>query len=137
MLYARRFPEKIAGFMGVGQPSTLEAETRAYEFVLSEARRRRDRGALAKLEAIGPPPYTHEDLHVRDHLLYRYGGYTHARLTLTQGMRRMSWYKMDRRIQNTQDFSVLKLSTFCQQPNRTCSNLLGSVVRPCIFLQNR
>jgi pimeloyl-ACP methyl ester carboxylesterase len=50
----------------------------AYEFVLAEARKRRDTDALEKLAEIGPPPYTFDRLVVRDRLLSRYGGYFHT-----------------------------------------------------------
>jgi pimeloyl-ACP methyl ester carboxylesterase len=79
MLYARQHPEKIAGYIGTGQvASNPDGEMHAYEFVLTEARKRRDTGALEKLAEIGPPPYTFDRLVVRDRLLNRYGGYFHT-----------------------------------------------------------
>jgi pimeloyl-ACP methyl ester carboxylesterase len=79
MLYARQHPEKIAGYIGAGQLASIpEDELHAYEFVVGEARKRQDAGALEELARIGPPPYTFDRLVVRDRLLDRYGGYFHT-----------------------------------------------------------
>lgn len=92
MLYTQRFPDKVAAYIGVGQiASYRQAELHAYEFVVREARTRRDERALAQLRKIGPPPYTHEQVHVRDHWLHRYGGYTHASLSLPNVVWKALW----------------------------------------------
>jgi proline iminopeptidase len=46
---------------------------------LQEARSRNDQAALEKLRTIGPPPYTYDQLVVRDRLVDDYGGYFHVR----------------------------------------------------------
>ena len=81
MLYLQANPGKIAGYVGTGQVASVPMdELHAYEFVLDEARRRNDQAALEKLRTIGLPPYTYDQLVVRDRLLDEYGGYFHVRL---------------------------------------------------------
>jgi pimeloyl-ACP methyl ester carboxylesterase len=59
VLYAARFPEKVAAYVGSGQIGDwAAAESASYAFALSEARRRGNRRAVSKLRAIGPPPYS-------------------------------------------------------------------------------
>ena len=92
LLYARQFPEKIAGYIGVGQTSGPEMERHAYDFVVGEATQRGDQSALADLERIGLPPYSeHNKGHIRDRLLHRYGGYTYAPVSLGQIIWRALW----------------------------------------------
>lgn len=58
VLYAARFPSKVAVYAGSGQiGDSTAAESASYAFALAEAERRHDRTALRKLRAIGPPPY--------------------------------------------------------------------------------
>lgn len=65
VIYAARFPEKVAAYVGSGQYGDAAAGERAsYEYALGEAKRRRKRRALRKLRAIGPPPHTAEQLWV-------------------------------------------------------------------------
>ncbi len=92
MLYAKQFPEKVAGYIGVGQPSGPEVEHHAYEFVVREAQSRGEERALAQLKEIGPPPYgEHDKAHVRDHWLHRFGGYTYAPIGLGSLVWRALW----------------------------------------------
>jgi len=59
VLYAARFPGKVAAYVGSGQIGDWPAgETSSYAFVLAEAQRLDDRKALKELRAIGPPPHT-------------------------------------------------------------------------------
>jgi pimeloyl-ACP methyl ester carboxylesterase len=59
VLYASRFPEKVAAFVGTGQIGNWPAsEAASYAFVLAEAERRNNRKALKELRAIGAPPYS-------------------------------------------------------------------------------
>jgi pimeloyl-ACP methyl ester carboxylesterase len=58
VLYAARFPDKVAAYVGAGQIGNWPAsESLSYAFVLAEAERRKHRRALAQLRAIGKPPY--------------------------------------------------------------------------------
>ena len=58
VLYAARFPEKVAVYVGTGQIGDLQAsELSSYAFVLAEAERRQNRKALKELRTIGAPPY--------------------------------------------------------------------------------
>ncbi|MFN8164372.1 MAG: alpha/beta hydrolase, partial [Solirubrobacterales bacterium] len=58
VLYAARFPERVAAYVGSGQIGDWAAgESASYEFALAEARRQGNRRAERKLRAIGPPPH--------------------------------------------------------------------------------
>lgn len=62
-LYAARFPEKVAIYIGCEQVGdSAVGESLSYQFALSEARRLHDRKALKALLAIGPPPHSASDL---------------------------------------------------------------------------
>jgi pimeloyl-ACP methyl ester carboxylesterase len=59
VLYAARFPEKVAAYVGAAQIGDARAaEAASYAFAVSEARRLADQAALEGLRAIGPPPYS-------------------------------------------------------------------------------
>ena len=59
VLYAARFPEKVAAYVGSGQIGDWPAaEATSYEFALAEAQRLGNRRAIRKLQSIGPPPYS-------------------------------------------------------------------------------
>jgi pimeloyl-ACP methyl ester carboxylesterase len=63
VLYAVRFPEKVAAYVGSGQIGDWSAgETLSYAFALAEAERLNNLKALKKLHAIGPPPHTAKSL---------------------------------------------------------------------------
>ncbi len=76
VLYAARFPEKIAAYVGAGQIGDwLASEDLCYEFTLAEAERRRNRKALRDLRAIGPPPHAAEKVMVQCKWLTRFVGF--------------------------------------------------------------
>jgi len=59
VLYAARFPEKVAAYVGSGQIGDwMRGEALSYAFALSEAHRLNHHQAVTKLRAIGPPPHT-------------------------------------------------------------------------------
>jgi pimeloyl-ACP methyl ester carboxylesterase len=63
VLYAARFPEKVAAYVGCAQIGDwASGESSSYAFALAEAERAGDGRALKKLRAIGPPPHTAESL---------------------------------------------------------------------------
>jgi pimeloyl-ACP methyl ester carboxylesterase len=63
VLYAARFPAKVAAYASSGQMGdSAAAESASYAFALAEAERQHDRTALRKLRAIGPPPYSAKKL---------------------------------------------------------------------------
>ncbi len=75
VLYAARFPEKVAAYVGSGQIGDWAAgEEASYAFALAEARRRGKHRAARKLRAIGPPPHTAESLWTQRTLLSRLEG---------------------------------------------------------------
>jgi pimeloyl-ACP methyl ester carboxylesterase len=58
VLYANRFPHKVAAYVGSGQIGDWPAaESASYAFALAEAGRLNNRKAMRALRAIGPPPY--------------------------------------------------------------------------------
>jgi pimeloyl-ACP methyl ester carboxylesterase len=74
-LYAARFPDKVAAYVGAGQIGDwAAAESATYAFALAEARRLGKRRALRKLRAIGPPPHSAESLWTQRTLLSRLEG---------------------------------------------------------------
>lgn len=63
VLYAARFPNKVATYVGVAQVGDWPlGEKLSWSLALDEAKRRGDRRSIAKLTAIGPPPHTREKL---------------------------------------------------------------------------
>jgi pimeloyl-ACP methyl ester carboxylesterase len=63
VLYAARFPEKVAAYVGSGQIGDWPAgESSSYAFVLAEAQRLNNRKALEELRAIGSLPHTAKSL---------------------------------------------------------------------------
>jgi pimeloyl-ACP methyl ester carboxylesterase len=75
VLYASRFPEKVAAYVGTGQIGEWAAfETASYKFVLAEAERRRQRKAIRELRAIGPPPHAFWDMVAERKWLTRFFG---------------------------------------------------------------
>ena len=86
VLYAARFPEKVAAYVGSGQIGDWPAsESSSYAFVLAEAERRNNRKALKELRAIGPPPHTAERLWVQRTWLQRFAGQLGARALWNMG----------------------------------------------------
>ncbi len=58
VLYASRYPQRVAAYLGTGQiGDSSAAEAASYAYALGEARRRNNRRALDGLRKIGPPPY--------------------------------------------------------------------------------
>jgi pimeloyl-ACP methyl ester carboxylesterase len=80
VLYAARFPAKVAAYVGSGQLGDWAAAERAsYALALAEAQRRRARTAEKKLRAIGPPPYDASKVFVERTVVSRLGGVMSAK----------------------------------------------------------
>jgi pimeloyl-ACP methyl ester carboxylesterase len=76
VLYAARFPDKVAAYVGSGQIGDWPAgELSSYAFVLAELDRRNNRKAVKELRAIGAPPHTAEKLWVQRTWLDRVAGH--------------------------------------------------------------
>jgi pimeloyl-ACP methyl ester carboxylesterase len=76
VLYAARFPDKVAAYVGSGQIGNWQAgELLSYAFVLAELDRRNNRKAVRELRAIGEPPHTAEKLWVQRTWLDRVAGH--------------------------------------------------------------
>ncbi len=83
LLYAQARPEQVAAFVGVGQmTSEVDRQRSQYEFVKREALRRGESRALARIEGIGPPPYTARSEIAVQRFVERYGGYWRDRPNL-------------------------------------------------------
>ncbi|MFO0699497.1 MAG: alpha/beta hydrolase [Nitrospira sp.] len=75
VLYAARFPKKVAAYVGTGQIGEWAAfETASYQFILAEAERRRHRKAVRELRAIGPPPHAFWEMVVERKWVTRFAG---------------------------------------------------------------
>ena len=79
-LYASRFPDKVAGYVGAGQYGDAAAgESASYAFALAEAKRQGKQKAVRQLREIGPPPHTAKQLMVERTWVSRLEGMTHPR----------------------------------------------------------
>jgi deazaflavin-dependent oxidoreductase (nitroreductase family) len=75
VLYAARFPEKVAVYVGAAQVGDWAAgESASYSQALAQAKRRGQRRAVSKLLAIGPPPHTPKNLFAERTLALRVAG---------------------------------------------------------------
>ena len=84
VLYSQRFPDKVAAYVGVAQIGDWPAaEASSYAFALSKAQRLRDRKAIRKLQAIGPPPYDWRSVFAERTLVQRLDGQLNARTLWT------------------------------------------------------
>ena len=82
IVYAARFPEKVAAYVGISQVADMrEGERLSYEYARSEARRRELRSATQALERIGEPPHTVEEMLTSRKWVERFGGSFHADLS--------------------------------------------------------
>ena len=100
MLYAARFQEKVAAYVGSGQIGDWAAgESASYAFALAEAQRLGKQRALSKLRAIGPPPHTADDLWTQRMTLSRLEG----------GMRPRALWKLGRAVLGGQETSIRDL----------------------------
>ena len=94
VLYAARFPQKVAAYVGSGQIGDWPAAERAsYEFVLAEAQR------LGKLRAIGSPPYGADAVFTERTWSLRLSG----------GMRPRALWKVGRAVLGGQESWVIEL----------------------------
>jgi pimeloyl-ACP methyl ester carboxylesterase len=91
VLYAARFPEKVAAYVGSGQIGEAAAgEAASYAFALAEAQRLRKRRALKKLRAIGPPPHSGEEVFTQRRTLAGLEGGMRPRALLKYGRAMLS-----------------------------------------------
>jgi pimeloyl-ACP methyl ester carboxylesterase len=75
VLYAARFPQKVAAYAGSGQIGDWQAaESASYAYALAEAQRLGECKALEELRAIGPPPYSARSLWKERTWLQRFEG---------------------------------------------------------------
>ncbi len=89
LLYARRHGGKVAAILGTGVGVSAAATQRAqYEFIQSEAERRRDADGLRKIAALGPPPFSAREELASQALVDRYGGYFHRQPNFTWAVAR-------------------------------------------------
>jgi pimeloyl-ACP methyl ester carboxylesterase len=133
VLYAARFPEKVAAYVGSGQIGDwAAAESASYAFALSEARRRGSRRAVGKLGAIGPPPYSAKAVFTERTWLSRFegqmrpralwkvgravvGGHESSLFELPSGMRGF-WFSMDAMWPEVSRLNLIELVPALQMP---------------------
>jgi len=86
VLYAARFPKKVAAYVGSGQIGDWPAgESSSYAFALAEAQRLNNHKAVQELRAIGPPPHTVSSLWTERTWLQRFEGQLGARALWNMG----------------------------------------------------
>jgi pimeloyl-ACP methyl ester carboxylesterase len=140
VLYAARFPGKVAAYVGSGQIGDWPAaESASYELALAEARRLGNRKALGKLRAIGSPPYGADAVFTERTWSLRLSG----------GMRPQDLWKMGRAVLGGQEPSIIELpsgwrgfhfSMNAMWPEVSCLNLIELVPAlqmPVFFLLGR
>jgi pimeloyl-ACP methyl ester carboxylesterase len=80
VLYAARFPHKVAAYVGSGQVADWVAgDTASYAFTLAEAERRGNVNALRELRAMGLPPHGATNVWAQRTWLARFEGRLGAR----------------------------------------------------------
>jgi len=103
VLYAARFPEKVAAYAGSGQIGDwAAAEAASYAIALAEAERVNNRRALEELRAIGPPPYSARSVWTERTWLQRLEGQLSVR----------SLWKMGRIALSGRESSIFDLPNF-------------------------
>ena len=79
IVYAARFPDKVAAYVGIGQVADMrEGERLSYQYARSEARRREHRSAMQALDRIGEPPHTVDEMLTSRKWVERFGGSFHG-----------------------------------------------------------
>lgn len=74
-LYAQKHPADVSALVGVGQIANMnEGEKLSYEWVMAQAKKKRDQGAIRELEEIGPPPLSGESLLRKTKVNEKFGG---------------------------------------------------------------
>jgi pimeloyl-ACP methyl ester carboxylesterase len=100
VLYAVRFPERVAAYVGSGQIGDAAAgESASYAFALAEAQRLGKQRAIKKLRAIGPPPHSADELWTQRMTLSRLEG----------AMRPGALWKLGRAVLASRETSILDL----------------------------
>jgi pimeloyl-ACP methyl ester carboxylesterase len=100
VLYAARFPDRVAAYVGSGQIGDGAAgEAASYAFALAEAQRRGNRKALKKLREIGPPPHSAEQVFAERMWVTRLEG----------GMRPGALWKVGRPVLASYEYSIFEL----------------------------
>lgn len=100
VLYAARFPEKVAAYVGSGQIGDWAAgESASCAFALTEAQRGENRSEVRKLRAIGPPPYAAEAVFTERTWLSRFEG----------RMRPSALWKVGRAVIGGEESSIFEL----------------------------
>jgi len=86
-LLVQKYPEDYYTYVGIGQcVDILRNEEISYQFVLKEAKTRKNKSALKDLEEIGPPPYKDiSGLITKQRWLRKFGGMFHD----PKGMRKL------------------------------------------------
>jgi pimeloyl-ACP methyl ester carboxylesterase len=140
VLYAARFPEKVAVYVGVAQVGDWAAgEQASYAKAVSEAERQGNAAVLEKLRAIGPPPHTVDQLFIERTCAERLrGGLAPKALWKTArmlfGAPESSLFELRR------TFEAFRFSIACMWPEVSQLNLITAVPAlevPVVFMLGR
>jgi pimeloyl-ACP methyl ester carboxylesterase len=140
VLYAARFPEKVAAYVGNGQYGDAAAgEVASYAFGLAEAERQGNRRALKKLREIGPPPHTADQLFTERTCVTRLEGNMRPRMwpglaRIALGVRESSLIDLPRVIRGFR-FSIDAMWAEASQLNLL--ELVPSLEMPVFFFLGR
>lgn len=119
-LYASRFPERVAAYVGCEQVGDWPAaEAASYAYALAEAERRGNRRALRALRAIGPPPYDAESVFTERKWVSRLEGTLDARST----------WGLARLLVRGPEWSILDLPALVRGFRSTMDAMWGEVSR--------
>lgn len=79
----QKYPQDYYAYIGIGQVVDMQRnEAISYQFVLEEAKKRKDAIALRQLKQIGPPPYKNIiDLGIQREYLRKFGGAVYQKET--------------------------------------------------------
>lgn len=106
-LTVHRYPELYHAYVGVGQVVDMrEGERLSYAWTLARAKNARDARSVARLTAMGPPPYAgnlRSSLMMQRRILGKYGGEVHGNSrggmpTLLRGLFKSSEYSWPDRV---------------------------------------
>jgi pimeloyl-ACP methyl ester carboxylesterase len=86
ILYAARFPEKVAAYIGCGQGADfMRSERESYDYALARAEANGNDRGVKKLRAIGRPPYDAKSVWVQRKWLSRFEGRTSPKALVQLG----------------------------------------------------
>lgn len=139
-LYAARRPDRVAAYVGTGQLGDWAAsEAASYAIAVQTARRRGARKALAKLESIGPPPHTAEQLWVERSCLQQLEGQLgpRAMLAMLRMMLEVPEVSLTEVPRNLRAFRITLDAMWSTVSRMSLHQLVPALAMPVFFLLGR